>query len=170
VELRGGGGLGAGTQGAGDAGNIAVETGRLTIGDGSAAIVNGSGSGNPGSIAIVAPEVSLSDRSTIGAASATGRGGNINLTSRDIQLRRQSAISAAGSENGNLTEEGNITINTETLVLLEGSNIITSAADPDGGSNISIAPLDGSELVIFQSPDSTINARGQLDIDTSVEG
>ncbi|NER35904.1 MAG: filamentous hemagglutinin N-terminal domain-containing protein [Oscillatoria sp. SIO1A7] len=169
VELGEGGSLGARTLAAGDAGNIAVETGRLTIENGSVVIVDGSGSGNPGSISVVAPEIRLSDRAGITAASATGRGGNINLTSRDIQLRRQSNISAAGSQTGNLTQEGNISLNTETLVLLQGSNIITSAADPAGGSNISIAPLDGSQLVIFQSPDSTINARGQLDIDTSIE-
>jgi len=167
VELKNGL-LGAATINMGDAGNIDIETERLTLQPDSIVVVSGSGSGNPGSISIVADQVRLRDRSAIEAESATGRGGNIALEARDLQLRNGSQISAAGSETDRTTE-GNININAETIVLLAGSSIITNAADPAGGSNINIAPIEGSALVVLKSPDSTINAVGELELEGEIE-
>ena len=167
VELRAIALLDAATSNRGDAGNIDIETGQLTLEQGRIG-VNGSGLGNPGSIKIVADRVRLRDRASIDAESATGRGGNIKLEATDLQLRNGSQISAAGSETGRTTE-GNISINAETIVLLEASSIITSAADPAGGSNINITPIEGSSLVVLQSPDSTINAVGELQLEGELE-
>lgn len=167
VEMRGRAFLGAATFNRGDAGNIAIETEQLKLQSGRIG-VNGEASGNPGSISIVASFIRLDDRAFIDASSATGRGGNVDLTSRDLQLRNGSQISAAGSQIGRTTE-GNININAETLVLLESSGIITSAGDPAGGSNINIAPIAGSALVVLQSQDSTINAVGELQLEGDLE-
>ncbi len=123
--------------------------------------------GNPGSINITASEVLLDNQAALNATSEIGKGGNINLQARDIILRRQSQISAAGSE-ASITQEGNIGINAELLVLLERSRIITSAFDPVGGSNIKISPLF-DDLYIFRSPDSIINAENQLVIEGELE-
>ncbi|HIK09789.1 MAG TPA: filamentous hemagglutinin N-terminal domain-containing protein [Oscillatoriaceae cyanobacterium M33_DOE_052] len=185
--------LSAVTGGRGAAGSIAVETGRFTVhdralvearttGQGSAGDINisssnirvqnqgnitvsGSSSGIPGNIHITAQNLHLEGNSTVSAESATGKGGNITLQATDIRIRQQSNITAAGSQTGNITTEGNININAETLLLLENSNITTSAVDPQGGSNITINTLPGKELVLLKSPDSTINAVGELTIE-----
>ncbi|MBW4682597.1 MAG: filamentous hemagglutinin N-terminal domain-containing protein [Microcoleus vaginatus WJT46-NPBG5] len=161
-------GLSANTNNAGDAGDVIVNTERLVIGDGAEITVNGSGSGNPGSIEITSRDVRLFNEGTLTATSETGKGGNIILRAGNIQLRRNSKISAIGSQTGNLTTEGNIIIEPVTLVLLEGSRIITNAGDPGGGSNITINPFAGSDLAVFKSPNSIINAVGDLTIQGNV--
>ena len=161
--------LSAETFGSGDAGNVTIVTGELIVEDGARVNVGGNASGNPGSINIVADRIQLDALGNLTAASATGRGGNITARSRDIVLRDRSTISATGSNTGNITAEGNIAINAQLLVLLQGSSILTSSADPRGGSNISISPPTGANLTIFQSPDSTINARGELSLEGDIQ-
>lgn len=124
--------------------------------------------GDPGSINIEAGNLRLNNAGALNAASVTGNGGNITVRSQDIQLRRQSQFSAAGSPTG-VTKEGSIDINTQSLVLLEASSIITSANDPQGGSNIDIKPRNNLGLALFQSADSIINARGQLNIEGDIQ-
>ncbi|WP_199245087.1 filamentous hemagglutinin N-terminal domain-containing protein [[Phormidium] sp. ETS-05] len=185
--------LSAVTAGRGDAGSIVVETGRLTVRDRALVEARTTGTGNAGNITINSSNVrvqnqgnitvsgsnigipgninintlflQLQDNSTLSAESATGKGGNITLQAADIRIREQSSITAAGSQTGNITTEGNISIDAETLVLLENSNITTSAIDPQGGSNITITALPGKDLVLLKSPDSTINAVGELTIE-----
>lgn len=175
LELRGDSVLGAGTSSSGNAGSVNIEAGRLRVSDGSLITVVANGEGNPGSIAVTADGVFLDNSGTLAATSATGKGGNISVRSPKIQLRNGGLISAAGSSTGNITLEGNININAETLVLLEGSAIVTDAADAQGGSNIAIASLTASDvqgtsgLFVLQSPDSTINAVGELQIETGIE-
>lgn len=161
--------LSAETFGSGDAGNVSIVTGELIVEDGARVNVGGNASGNPGSINIIADRIQLDTLGNLTAASATGRGGNITARSRDIVLRDRSTISATGSNTGNITAEGNIAINAQLLVLLQGSSILTSSADPRGGSNISISPPTGANLTIFQSPDSTINARGELSLEGDIQ-
>ncbi|GAB4278300.1 MAG: hypothetical protein Fur0025_04760 [Oscillatoriaceae cyanobacterium] len=153
------------TTGVGNAGNITISTRNLQVQNQGNITVSGSASGIPGNININTLFLQLQNRSTINAESATGKGGNINLQAADIRIREQSSITAAGSQTGNITTEGNINIDAETLVLLENSNITTSAIDPQGGSNITITALPGKELVLLKSPDSTINAVGELTIE-----
>ncbi len=175
LELSGDGLLAAGSNSSGNGGSVNIEAGRLSVNDEATITVVASGEGNPGSIAVAADDVFLDNRGTLAATSATGKGGNISVRSPNIQLRNGGLISAAGSSTGNVTLEGNIKINTETLVLLEGSAIVTDAADAQGGSNIAIAPLTASDfqetsgLFVLQSPDSTINAVGKLQIETGIE-
>ncbi|MCU0515863.1 MAG: filamentous hemagglutinin N-terminal domain-containing protein [Oscillatoria sp. Prado101] len=161
--------LGATTYGAGNAGSVKIQTGRLSVRDGGNVSVTGLASGTPGNLQVTARDIHLDSKGTLSAASETGIGGNITLQAQSIQLRRNSEISAAGSKTGNITLEGNITINADTLVLLEGSRLVTSASDPGGGSNIKIAPLRGSDIAVFKSPDSTINAVGQLRVEGDVQ-
>ncbi|MDY6803983.1 MAG: filamentous hemagglutinin N-terminal domain-containing protein [Cyanobacteriota bacterium] len=168
LELSGDSILAAGTNSTGNAGSVNIQGGRLTLRDKGVVSVVASGEGNPGSITIAAEDLLL-DGGGILAASETGKGGNISLRSPNIQLRQGGQISAAGSSTGNITQEGNINIEAATLVLLGGSAIVTDAEDVRGGSNIAIAPLLASDLIILQSPDSTINAVGELQIATGIE-
>ncbi|KMW70029.1 filamentous hemagglutinin N-terminal domain-containing protein [Limnoraphis robusta] len=152
--------------GVGNGGTVTIDAEQLTIRNQSSIIVNGDGVGNPGNIDVSASQVRL-EQAALFADSVTGEGGNITINSPDISVRRQSAISAAGSQSGQ-TFDGNIDINSNFLVLLENSQIVTSAFEPTGGSNINIRPLGNSELAILQSQNSIINAAGELSIDDTL--
>ncbi len=152
--------------GVGNGGTITVDTNQLTVREQSGILVSSRGEGNPGNIDMSASQVRL-EQAFLFAESVTGQGGNISISSPDIRVRRASQISAAGSQSGQ-TFEGNIDINSNFLVLLENSQIVTSAFDPTGGSNINIRPFGNSELAILQSQNSIINAAGELSIDTTL--
>ncbi|WP_413166584.1 filamentous hemagglutinin N-terminal domain-containing protein [Capilliphycus salinus ALCB114379] len=153
--------------GVGNGGTVAVDAETLTVRNQSAIRVGSQSSrGNPGNIDVSASQVRL-EQAFLLADSVTGQGGNITINSPDISVRRQSAISAAGSQSGQ-TFDGNIDINSNFLVLLENSQIVTNAFDPTGGSNINIRPFENSELGLLQSQNSTINAAGELSIDTTL--
>jgi filamentous hemagglutinin family protein len=151
----------------GTGGTVIVNADRLTVRDRAQLNVSSRSQvgGNPGNLNLTSGNLLLDNQATLTADSSTGRGGNINLQGRNIQLRRQSTISATSAPGA---VEGNIEINTETLVLLEASQIRTDAFAPNGGSNIRITPLDESEA-IFQSPDSIINASGQLIVEGDIQ-
>jgi filamentous hemagglutinin family protein len=169
LNLRDGARILAITVGEGNSGTIdisATETVEIQnnsqIDVGSRSVGNSPRAGNPGSIRISTDFLRLDNQGSLNAQSVNGVGGNINLAARNIQLRHQSLVSAAGSPNLP-TSDGNIGINAETLALLESSNIITDAANPQGGSNINLAGLN-EPVVVIQSRDSLINARGTLTI------
>ena len=126
--------------------------------------------GIPGNINITSSVLRLNDRGALNATSEIGQGGSINLNSGSVQLLGESLISAAGSETGS-TFEGNIDISADTLALLDRSQILTNAFDPQGGSNITIRPRNRSNsgIAIFQSDDSLINAEGDLTIEGDIE-
>ena len=157
---------GVGRDAIGSGGTVTVNTESLIVRENADVNVSSIGEGDPGNLDINASsDLSLEDGGSLTAESATGKGGNIDITSNDILLRNESLISASGSDD-EPTLEGNITISGETLILFDNSSIITSAFDPEGGSNIEIP---GKELFILQSQNSTINAEGELNIETDLE-
>jgi len=159
---------GVGDEASGDGGSIVINTDELIVRNAADINVSSIGTGDPGDIESNANFLLVEDRGSLNASSATGQGGNIDLNILNILLRRQGQITAAGSSTS-ITTEGNIDIRAETLVLLEESQIITSSIDPEGGSNISILPLDGEDLVVLVSSDSLINAEGELVIAEELE-
>lgn len=121
-------------QGTGKAGDLRINTRRLTVQDGAITSVNARlGGGAAGDLRVQAAQIRVVNGSAIAAETASGEGGNINLASQDIQLRRNSEISTtAGTANlpGN---GGNITIRTDTIVGLENSDISANSFDGNGG-------------------------------------
>jgi large exoprotein involved in heme utilization and adhesion len=118
------------TTGSGDAGNVIIETRRLTVRDGARVAVEESrGTGAAGNLVVQAPEIRLDNRGVLTAETRAGRG-NITLRSQHIQLRHGSNITtdARGPATG-----GNITIDTDTLVALENSDISANAEESFGG-------------------------------------
>lgn len=158
----------AASQSAGDAGNVEIAAADgLEVTNGGEISVRGLDTGEPGNLT-VSGSILLDRQGSLSASSEAGRGGDIALKSPNLQLRRHSTISAAGSTFQD-TFDGNIDIDAETLVLLERSGIRTNAANPQGGSNINIRPLDGVGVAIFRSPDSTISAAGNLRVEGKIE-
>ncbi|MGB3401328.1 MAG: filamentous hemagglutinin N-terminal domain-containing protein [Microcoleaceae cyanobacterium] len=167
VLLQNSGFLTALTEQTGDAGDVTVATENLILQNQGEINVQSFSTGIPGNINVEASNLQLNNQSILNANSAAGVGGSINLKASDIRLFNNSSILATGSDSGQ-TLEGNIRIDADLLVLLQGSQIVTDASNPTGGSNINIQPLNDDSIVIVQSNDSQIIAAGNLSIDSSV--
>ncbi|MBD2342008.1 filamentous hemagglutinin N-terminal domain-containing protein [Calothrix sp. FACHB-156] len=163
--------ISARTGGTGKAGNLTIETGRLTVTDGGRVNIGGEkikknlnfqpGQGNAGTLQINADSINLNKGTiTSGTEGGTeGEGGDIFLHSSDLQLRN-SVITATTGGDGN---GGNITINTDTLAALENSKIIANAFDGHGG-NIQI-----NTKGFFLSPNSKVTATSKRGVDGIVQ-
>ncbi|MBO9999533.1 MAG: filamentous hemagglutinin N-terminal domain-containing protein, partial [Cyanobacteria bacterium SID2] len=123
-------GIFAVSEGNGDAGNVHIETDRLTLRDRSGLSVSGVFSGSAGDLTVRANSIDLDNQSSFQAETAAGTQGNIDLTSNDLVLRRNSNITtnATGTATG-----GNITIDTGVLAALENSDISANAEASFGG-------------------------------------
>jgi filamentous hemagglutinin family protein len=144
----------------GNAGDLTIATGKLTVRDGAEVTVSGMRSGAAGNLEVEANSIKLDNSGSLRAETAAGDRGSITLLTRDLQLRHGSAINtnATGTATG-----GNITINTDTLVALEDSDITANAVQGQGG-NIQITAQGA-----FLSSDSEITASSQRGINGTVE-
>ncbi|WP_017719347.1 two-partner secretion domain-containing protein [Kamptonema formosum] len=132
-------GLFAQTVGPGDAGNLSVETGRLSVSSGAEVRVNatdimGSGmSGAAGNLEIQAGSIRL-DSGELAARTISGKGGNIRLLAREVLLlRHNSSISTEAGSEGSPGTGGSIAIQTGALAALENSDIDANAFQGRGG-------------------------------------
>lgn len=139
--------------------SIVINAGRLRFSDGASISVRNDGTGNAGTIQISSPSISL-NHAEITANTRSGEGGNLEINSSDLRLNNASNITATAGGTGN---GGNISINTDTLVGLENSDITANAFAGRGG-NIFI-----TTQALFLSPDSDITASSELGIDGTVE-
>jgi len=123
--------LRAASEGAGNAGDLTIATGKLTVRDGAEVTVSGMRGGAAGNLEVRADSIKLDNSGSLRAETAAGDRGSITLLTRDLQLRHGSAINtnATGTATG-----GNITINTDTLVALEDSDITANAVQGQGGN------------------------------------
>jgi filamentous hemagglutinin family protein len=152
--------LRAASEGAGNAGDLTITTGKLTVRDRAEVTVSGMGAGAAGNLQVEANSIKLDNSGSLRAETAAGDRGSITLLTRDLQLRHGSAINtnATGTATG-----GNITIDTDTLVALEDSDITANAVQGQGG-NIQINAQGA-----FLSSDSEITASSQRGINGTVE-
>ncbi|MBD0363365.1 MAG: filamentous hemagglutinin N-terminal domain-containing protein, partial [Coleofasciculus sp. C3-bin4] len=152
--------LRAASEGAGNAGDLTIATGKLSVRDGAEVTVSGMRGGAAGNLEVRANSIKLDNSGSLRAETAAGDRGSITLLTRDLQLRHGSAINtnASGAATG-----GNITINTDTLVALEDSDITANAVQGQGG-NIQINAQGA-----FLSSDSEITASSQRGINGTVE-
>ena len=152
-------GLFAVSEGSGQAGDLSISTDELVIRDGARATVESRSTGGAGELTIAARETLLDRNGGLRADSQEGLG-NINLTGEGLQLRRQSQIATNSTGNA---PGGNITIETQTLVALENSDISANAIDNQGGQ-VSIATLGlfGTEFRQQPTPESDITATSEL--------
>lgn len=156
--------LKAETKNPGDAGNLRIETGQLTVRDGERVSVSSdTGQGrSTGNLEIAARSIRLDNQGSIQATVEAGNQGNIRLDSQDLVLRNGSFITtnAQGTATG-----GNITIDTDVIVAFEDSNI-SAIADESFGGRIVIDAQDifGTKFCSNgeNTPESDITASSNL--------
>jgi filamentous hemagglutinin family protein len=146
-------------QATGNAGVLKVNAGQLIIRDGAAVAVNSLGSGDAGTLEIVADLIQLDNEGTINAATDSGQGGNLSLKTQNLLMIQESQITT----NAGNTDGGNITIMTDTLVALENSDITANAQQGRGGRVIITAEgIFGTEFREKLTPESDITATSEL--------
>jgi filamentous hemagglutinin family protein len=131
---------------------------RVTMRDGAKISVNSDGTGNAGNITLRAGTLTLDNKASISAQTATSQGGNINLNLAEVLLlRRGSQISATAGSAGAGGDGGNITIDAPRGFIVaipnENSDITANAFSGQGGNVtiraagiFNIAPLSRQEL------------------------
>ena len=144
----------------GRSGNVIVNTNNLRVSKGGLVSVRNDGLGDAGNIEIKTRSIELDERGGISAATLVGEGGNIFLESQNLLLRNGSNISATADNRGN---GGNLTINTDTLVALQDSDITANAFEGRGG-NIQITTQG-----LFSSSDSEFNASSRFGVDGNID-
>ncbi len=143
------------TQGAGNAGDARISTGRLLVRDGAKVSVSGEATGNAGNLEITANRLLLEGSGILTGETVSGEGGNIQVRSKDVQLRRQSAISTTAGTANRPGNGGNIAVQTDTMVGWENSDISANAFEGTGGR------VDITTQGIFG-----LEARSRLDLET----
>ncbi|MFM7406987.1 MAG: iron uptake porin [Cuspidothrix sp.] len=170
LTLQNGGIISAGSLGAGDAGNITIDAGRVQLlgiqnpGElnsriqASVGIVgevtNPNATANAGSLNLNVQELLIANESTINVQSlGTGKAGSINILADAMKLNNKGSINGSTDAGGG----GNVNITATELQLRRGSQITTDGGSSDGG-NINI----NSEILLAfpqENSDITANAR-----------
>ncbi len=144
----------------GNAGDITINTPFLSVADRGFVSVDNLGTGDAGILKVNADFIKLDNLGRLSATTKFGEGGDISLQSQSLQMRRESIIStsAGGAGNG-----GNITINTDTLLALENSDITANAQNSFGGKvTINAQGIFGTQFRDKQTDASDITASSQL--------
>ena len=141
------------------AGDLTINTNRLTVTNGGEVNVSATGTGEAGSLIVNAQDITL-DRGSFNAETNAGDKGNITITNADtLLLRNNSKITTNAKEKAT---GGNITINSTGIALIDKSEITAKAVEGRGG-NINITTQR-----LFQEPDSIINATSEENIDGTI--
>ncbi|WP_193200326.1 filamentous hemagglutinin N-terminal domain-containing protein [Nostoc sp. MG11] len=143
--------------GGGDARNLTIQTGQLSVRDGGAVNVSSERRGNVGSLVVNANSINL-DRGKLVGTTASGRGGDISLQVKDLVLmRNDSTITTTAGTAQQPGDGGNININTPNGFIIavpnENSDITANAFSGNGGKIAinttgiyGIAPLSREDL------------------------
>jgi large exoprotein involved in heme utilization and adhesion len=161
------------TQLTGNAGNVTVITDTVSLSDRATINVSNLGTGDGGNVDIRANTVQLDNRAVITATVTQGKQANITIQAQDLQLRRNSLITtnassiirtdagdAIASDNPS-SNGGNVTINTNTLVALENSDITANSQQAFGGRvTINAQGLFGTQVREQNTLESDITSAG----------
>ena len=150
----------------GDARQIDIATGKLSLEDSGLLSVANSGSGQAGTLEVSADEIVLRN-GKITAVTASGQGGNIFLDSKTLRACQNSLIQATSLGAGN---GGNISIETDFVIGRNNSDIVANAVDGQGGNiNISARKLFGFRPSRQLTPKNDITASSELGVAGTVE-
>jgi filamentous hemagglutinin family protein len=145
----------------GNGGNLVINTPLLNVSQEGIISVENQGTGDAGTLTIIADNLTLEEAGKITAATTSGTGGNINLSTQNLEIGAGSKITATAENNG---DGGNININTSNLIAKKNSEV-TANAFAGGGGNIDI---NAEGLFLFDSPDNIFSASSELGIDGEV--
>ena len=161
------------TNGTGDAGNLTIQTGQLTVQDGSQVSVSSTGSGEAGKLEVAARSIQLDNQGAIVATTTSGNGGDIRLRSQDlVQLRRKSQISTTAGTAGAGGDGGNIDIDAKFIIAIPSENSdITANAFTGRGGNVRITTqgIFGTQFREDETPQSDITASSRFGVNGVVE-
>ncbi len=152
----------AASDGFGSAGDLRINTNKLTVRDGAAISVASTGFGNAGNLEITSGLILLDNQGKLTANTQAGEG-NINLHSLNLILRRGSAITTNAT--GNNITGGNINIDAKNgsivAVAGENSDISANSADFRGGNvTINATGIFGTQFRNAPTLESEITATG----------
>ncbi|MBW4492149.1 MAG: S-layer family protein [Oscillatoria princeps RMCB-10] len=143
----------------GNAGELNIKTGSLTVSDGGLITVSNLGTGNTGTLNVVADSVRLNSGGKLEANTNSGAGGNLSIQTSSLQMRSGSTIVT----DANNADGGNISISAGTLVALENSDITANAQAGKGGRvSVSATGIFGTQFRDATTPDSDITATSNL--------
>lgn len=136
--------------------------------------VRSRGEGQAGNIIVNSPRISVADRGTINAESSTTDGGNINLNTNLLLLRRGGNISATAGLAQGAGKGGNITINAPNGFIVaiptENSDITANAFAGSGGRiDITAQGIFGIKPRPRQTDLSDITASSQSGVQGTIE-
>jgi filamentous hemagglutinin family protein len=163
------------TRGAGNAGDLSIRTGRLTVRDGAEIGVRSTSTGSAGNLNVVADSIQLSNQGTLSAVNLSGRqGGDIHLqVNNELVLRNRSEISTrAGTANTGGGNGGNITLDVGVIAAIpqENSDITANAFQGRGGNiKITTQGILGLKVRNQLTPLSDITASSTLGINGVIE-
>ena len=164
--------------GSGQAGNIVInaDEGVEIADDGSGLFASSSGFGDAGNIRINSPQLIVRDGAQISTEStgedplgeeliSTGKGGNIDILNAElVELTNGSSISAKTQGLGD--DAGDINLNTNNLIVRDGSYINVSAISNSAAGNLNISAnkieLDNGQLIA----NTVVGTRGNIVITT----
>ncbi|MBW4447192.1 MAG: filamentous hemagglutinin N-terminal domain-containing protein [Spirirestis rafaelensis WJT71-NPBG6] len=156
----------------GNGGSIFIDPRQVTIRDGGRISVNSDGTGDAGNITLKAGILTLDNQASISGQTAGSQGGNININLQDVLvLRRGSQISTTAGTAFAGGDGGNITINAPFIVALpqDNSDITANAFTGKGGNiNISAQGVFGIEARSQPTPQSDITASSQFGLSGDV--
>ena len=151
----------------GDAGDLTLTTGNLTVSDGGEIDASTEGEGTAGSINIKGNSINLTN-GRITASTNAGDGGNITLDiDENLTLRDNSLISAQATSDA---DGGNVNINSQFIIAFpseppgDGNDIVADAVGGMGG-NITI----NAESLFGIEEQPAMEGNGTNDIDVSSE-
>ena len=135
----------------GDAGNIDLTTGSLTLDNGSVLRANNLGEGNAGNVSIESiGNVEIFNDSNIEVAATVGDSGNISINSEFLTLNNDSLLITDNSDTGNA---GNVTINlTEDFNITNNSFVTVAGRNGNAGNielNLNSLTVDNSPISLF---------------------
>lgn len=133
----------------GDAGNISIHTGRMTLSDGTLSTTSESSTGNAGTITIVASdEVTISSNGRLSSGAiefASGNGGRIAVSAPTVVVERGGFIS---TDTDYVGHAGEIQIKANSVQLKTGGHISSSSIINQGAPDF--APSGSAGIITVQ--------------------